>query len=292
MADEEFRILVDLGHLALPNAITADEFPHLSYAVELLANQVEAQWKGFAAGQPMPNGQVIQTRTGEYVRSIMQRVDGALSRTIYTDLPYADAIEHGSPARDLKTMLNSSLKVRVSKDGRRYLIIPFRHNAPGSVLGNSMPEAVAQWWQGKAASHITGHGWRASGTGAVATADRTTGGLRLQRGQPVEVRKRTYSWGTRLGKRDLDQLQVGPDAQGRMAGMVNFRRPGKTGGAAHSSFITFRVMAEGAPGWTVKAQDGKYPARTTAEIYRPVAEDIFARAMEEDVRLFLGGEPP
>jgi hypothetical protein len=84
-------------------------------------------------------------------------------------------------------------------------------------------------------------------------------------------------------------MGIGGQSAKRMAGMVNFRNPGGSGGAAHSSYLTFRVMTEDSPGWQAPAIPGKYPAKITAEQIKPIAEQAFKRAMEEDVRRYLGG---
>ena len=171
--------------------------------------------------------------------------------------------------------------MRLTKDGRRYLIIPFRHNAPGSLAGNAMPKPVMDWWKDgpKAPSSITGTYDRPSGTGVF----------------DMETRKRVmvpgwrYNWGDRLHRDDLRGMQVSERDEKRLAGMVHFRRPGASGGAGHGQFITFRVMVEGSPGWKVPAQEGKWPAKQTAAAVQPVAEQAFRRAMEEDIARLVGG---
>lgn len=279
MAD--FRISVDLSHL-IPegSAFTRDLFPTLSFAVQKIAEGAHAQWVDYAHGAPLPNGKAIANRTGEYARSILVRQVGDFTAEVFSELPYARVIEEGAPARDLKAILGHSLKVRLTKDGRRYLIIPFRHNAPGSVLGNSMPQAVWDWWkQPWTPSHITGRYMRPSGTGAYDIKTR----------ERIMVPGWRYRWGERLKPRDLASMGItGPEAK-RLAGMVNFRKPGGTGGSSHSKFITFRTMVEGSKGWLVPAQEGKWPARQTAERFQPIAEETFTRAIEQDVKRFLGG---
>ena len=278
----EFRISVEMGHLLPAHApLTRDVFPALSAAVERIAAAAQHQWVRYASGEALPDGKVIRNRTGEYARSILLRQLGDFSAEVFSDLAYAHAIEAGAPARDLKRILFSSLKVRLTHDGRRYLIIPFRWNRPGSVLGHAMPESVKGWWQGRTASSITGTYRRASGTGAfdIKTRERVT------------VPGWRYSWGDRLSADDLKGLGVHGRAVRHMEGMVNFRNPGAgaTGTGAHSQYITFRVMVEGSPGWMMPAQEGRWPARKTADLLRPVAEQAFQRAMEEDIAHIVGG---
>lgn len=278
----EFRISVEIGHLLPATApLTRETFPALSFAVQRIAEAAQSQWASYASGEPMPNGKVVQNRTGEYLRSILLRQVGDFSAEVFSDLPYARAIEEGSPARDLKKMLSSSLKVRLTKDGRRYLIIPFRWNKPGSVLGHSMPKSVWAWWQrsDRGDSWIKDTYARPSGTGAF---DRKTR-------KRIMVPGWRYDWGNRLHRDELADLPVGGKMAKRLEGMVRFRQPGASGGASHGKYLTFRVMVEGSPGWLVPAQEGKWPAKQTSDLLAPVAEQAFRRAMEDDIAALMPG---
>jgi hypothetical protein len=300
-----FSISIDLSHLMqVGSALTKDVFPHLAFAVQSVADAAETKWKEFASGVPMPNGRVINPRSGQYGRSIMQRNTGDFSRTVYTELPYALEIEQGAPRRDMKTLLNSSLKVRISAAGKRYLIIPFRHSPnPNNVMGDSsFPQSVADFWKTAKPSHVLPRFSRGAGGmshlfGLEWASEVRSGGFRpsgtgafdIRTRMPLQVAKHNYHWGDRLSKGTLDALGVTGTAAKRMEGMYNFRRPGKTGGAAHSTFITFRTMVEGSKGWIRPATEGKWPARQTAAIYQPVAEEVFKAAVEEDLRHALPG---
>lgn len=276
-----FAIAVDIGHL-IPTggALSRDAFPNLSHAVRQVAEAAHRQWTAYAAGAPLPDGKAIRNRTGEYMRSILLRETGEFSAEVYSDLPYAAVIEDGSPERDLKKILNSSLKVRLTKDGRRYLIIPFRWDHPNSVMGNNMPEPVADWWrQGRAPSSIASIYPRLSGTGAY---DRKTR-------QPLVVPGRKYAWGDRLEKGDLAAMGIHGAAAKRMEGMVMFRKPGGTGQGAHTKFLTFRTMVEGSKGWIAPPRPGLHPAQVVADQFRPVAERAFQEAVSADMRRIIGG---
>lgn len=303
----EFRIAIDLSHLMTTgSALTRAVFPHLAVAVQGVADAAETRWKQFASGMVMPNGRVINPRSGQYARSIMQRETGEFSRTIYSDLPYAQEIEEGAPRRDMKTMLNSSLKVRISAAGRRYLIIPFRHSPnPNNVMrDNAMPPGVLDWWGSAQPSHVLPRFNRGSGGSGLAglfglefAPEARTGGFRpsgtgafdIRTRQLLQVAKHNYRWGDRLSANTLEALGVRGQAAKRMEGMVHFTRQGKTGGAAHSRYITFRTMVEGSRGWIRLATEGKWPARQVAEIYQPVAEQLFRAAVQEDIRMVLPG---
>ncbi|MGI4940004.1 MAG: hypothetical protein ACRYHQ_05480 [Janthinobacterium lividum] len=277
------RIGVDVGGL-LPTggAVNADMLPHLAHAVRSMGQLAHSQWLDYAMGAPLPSGRVMQNRTGEYARSILRVERGPFSQEIVSHLPYAAAIEYGTKAYDQKKMLDSSLKVRLTKTGKRYLIIPFRWNTPGSVLGHNLPVEVFNWWQeaGRLSSHITDTHRRVSGTGAYDIHTR----------EKITVSARTYSWGSRLGTGSLHQLGFfGNDKMHkRLKGMVNFRNPEKGSGGSHSQYLTFRVMMEGSKGWVKPAQAGFYPARATADKLASVSEEIIEKAMTYDISRLVG----
>ena len=278
-----FSISVELGAL-IPDGvpITAEMLPSLSFAVRELAESAHAQWVSYAMGAPLPNGSVIHNRSGEYARSILLHQTGPFSAEVESTLPYAHAIEEGSPQRDMKKMLGSSLKVRVSAKGKRYLIIPFRWNTPNSVLGRAMPQPVYNWWQGEGRerSHITSTYRRVSGTGA----------FDIQTRKLITVPGRRYHWGSRIGSGDMEAMGVKGKRATHMLGMVAFHDPSGTKGSQHGKYLTFRVMSEDSrPGsWIAPAVAGKWPARTVAETLQPLAEKAFTRAVQLDVERLLG----
>ena len=276
-----FSISIELGeHIPAGMPLNADTFPHLAAAVRQITLYAHERWVQYAMGAPLPNGLTINNRTGEYARSIMEREIGPFAGIVESHLPYARAIEEGSPARDMKRILNTSLKVRLSKTGARYLIIPLRADKH-----SGLPDSVANWWQqGKTSSSVTGTYRRQSGTGAYDIKTR----------QLITVPGWRYAWGDRLKKADLAGLGVTGQAAKRLEGMVRFANPGgKAGGGAktgsHSQLVTFRVMSERSRGWIAPAQPGKFPARTVADQVRPLAAEMFKAAVQEDIKAILGG---
>lgn len=289
----EFRIAVDLSQLMPTNSpLDRTAFPSLALAVQAIVDRVEGTWKGFASGVPLPSGKSIGIRSGQYMRSINQRMTGDFAGEVFSNLPYAETIEKGAPARDMKALLNSSPKVRISqRTGRRYLIIPFRHDTGNAMSGNKpMPDSVRQWWEGKVASYVRSGFERRpvhSDMAGHITPEHAVYSLRTHK--LLTVPQRRYQWGDRMKAADLEALGASAQQIKRMQGMVNFRRPGQSGGAAHSKFITFRTMSEGSKGWIQPARDGLYPARETANIYRPLAEQLFTAAVAEDIKNLLPG---
>jgi hypothetical protein len=278
----EFRLSFDID---LPSGAAVDRvvLPRLGEAFAALVGAARERWQEYASGKPLPDGKVINPRSGSYARSIAVRWHGPFHAEIYSDIPYAEAIESGSPARDLHDLLSTSKKTRINSRGQRYLIIPFRWGTPGTANNprvgfgdNVMPESVHQGWLGGEfgdPSRIVGHSHRISGSGH-------------------QVRKRIYSWGGRVAQSDLDARGIGREFRGKtylthpMAGMVRMTRGKK--GAQNTQYLTFRTLSEGSPGWIVPPVEGRWPARTVAELMRPVAEEALKTAARDDVRRYLG----
>lgn len=289
----EFRIGVSVASiLPLGSTLAGSAFPTVSAVVRELTEEAHRRWVDYAMGKALPDGRSVKNATGAYARSITTRQVNDMTGEVFTDLPYAAGIEDGTKARDLHDMLGKSLKVRLTRDGRRYLIIPFRYYHSNSVIGAPMPAAIEGWWRSavprELSSRVTSMGWRKSGTGAVAFRNRTTGRFREVRGEVVQVRQRAYQWGQKLTERDIRALGLGDAAVKQFAGMVRFDKPSQPG--RHSQFLNFRTMVEGSPGWRVPARPGLHIAQTVAEQLRPIAEEAVKRAAEADVRRLLGQE--
>ena len=275
----EFRIAVDIN-IPEGSPLNAGSFPSLAGAFRALAQAAHEKWVEYAHGAPLPSGKSIGVRSGSYARSIAVREHGPFEKEIYSDLSYARSIEEGSPARDLHDLLATSKKTRVNAKGKRYLIIPFRWGTPGTQgFGKNVmtPQVHQGWLKGDygGSSRIVRVGQRISGSGHT-------------------VPQRIYAWGGRLGQGELSKLGIGTEFHGKkyrthpMAGMVQMRNASQQRGQKHTSYMTFRVMSEGSPGWKVPAIPGKWPARTVSEQIRPIAEKVLRDAAERDVRAILG----
>lgn len=206
-----------------------------------------------------------------YAASISAEQVGPLSWEIRSDYKFVEDIETGRPAYDLKRMLDTSLKVRVSSKGKRYLIIPFRHNTPGSTaLAKAMPKAVHAEARQLSGSSVIGHGSRLSGTGAWDIGTK----------KPARVRARRYLWGERLPAGLAPKLKPSHKTD-PYAGMVRFKTD--TAGGRSSTYLSFRVMVEGSPGWIIPPRPGLWIARTVADSLQRTASIDFAAAVQRDL---------
>lgn len=261
MFQPRYNISLDLGsRLQLTAGINAQLLPLVNQAVNAIAQATAANWKESVFRAKLWSGE-----KDAYAKSITYRMTGDFTAVVESDYKYVQDIETGRPARDLKAMLNTSMKVRASKDGTRYLIIPFRHNTPGnSAHAKAMsPEVYAQA-KALSLSTIIGHGRRLSGTGAYNIATKS----------PVTVRQRAYNWGSRL---------VGDNIPRNAQGMVRMNTATGTGKKS-SSYLTFRVISEKSKGWVIPPQPGQLIAKKVAADMQPKAE----AAISEAIRRTLG----
>jgi hypothetical protein len=188
---------------------------------------------------------------------------GAASAEISASFPMAGEIETGRPRKDLKAMLETSIKTREVKGGenkgRKYLIIPLRHRI------SSMPAHVLQKAQALEKSFVAPPGSINPPTRVSATGH--------------TVKRHSYLWGGRLESGLTHKLpQHKTDI---FAGMVRFDT--SAGKANSSAYMTFRVMGEWQDGWIVGPKPGLYLAKGVAESLRGVLRQSVADAMKNDL---------
>jgi hypothetical protein len=264
---KNFSISIDLGGLLdIGPVARAGIFSNLSAAVERVTMTGAERWREAVLHAPLWEGE-----RKAYSQSITWKMVGDYAGEVTADYRYVEDIETGRPARDLKKMLDTSMKVRTSKKGRRYLIIPMRHNTPGNgALARAMPPAVYEKAYALAPSRITGETKRVSGTGAY----------HIKTKSKWLVRQNIYQWGDRLPAGLVPKLKPHHKTD-PYAGMVRFNAE-TPGGSRYSTYLTFRIMAEGQPGWIVPAKPGLFIAQKIALELQPVAEQAFAAAARID----------
>lgn len=255
-----YRITFDLAsQMDVSVGINAKVIPLVNQAVHGIAQATAANWKTAVLRAKLWSGE-----KDAYAETITYRMTGDFSAMVESDYKHAAEIENGRPPRDLKKMLDTSLKVRLSKDGNRYLIIPFRHNTPGkNATAQAMPKDVFKQAKQLSMSTIIGHTQRPSGTGAWS----------LKTKAPVMVPQRQYTWGDRL---------MGADVARKYQGMVRMNTA--TGGKKSSAYMTFRVLSEKSKGWIIPAQPGQYIAKGVAENMQPLAVSVISEAVRRTLK--------
>lgn len=268
--------------LQLSAGINAQVLPLMNQAVRAIAQQTAANWQ-----EAVYKAKLWEGERDAYAKSITWRMTGDFSAMVETDYEKADEIENGRPARDLKAMLNTSQKVRVSQKGKRFLVIPLRHNTPGNTAhAKAMPANVFALAKAMKPTKVLSTGQRPSGQHvhiSPNTGMTPVGGHQHAKGTPM-VASRTYQWGGRLSAGALAQAGADKTAIKHFKGMVKMQTS-TPGGKKSSSYMTFRIMMEGQSGWVVPAQPGLNIAKKVAEDMQPKAE----AAMIQAVKLTVSG---
>lgn len=265
----KYEINIDLGSLldAVGSQISAAVLPTVHQAIKAVAAETAYRWKDSVAKAHLWDGE-----KQPYMDSIRWLMTGDFSAVVSTDYGLASDIETGRAPRDMKTMLDTSMKTRVvakgKNAGKRYLIIPFRHSTPGhTAMGQAMPSDIYKKARKLDASTVTGTGSRLSGTGAMSMKTR----------KAITVPQQSYKWGDRLPA-GLRGKMKDYHATDQYAGMVRFST--SAGKAKSSSYLTFRVMMEGSSGWIVPAKPGLYLAKAVRDQMELEAPKVFAEAIK------------
>lgn len=267
---------------AVKGAVNKQVFPLVHQAVRAVAFQTAKRWK-----QDVYAAKLWMGEKDAYAQSITWRMTGDFNAMVEATYSHAQEIETGRPPRDLKKMLDTSMKVRVTKTGKRFLVIPMRHNTPGNdAHAPSMPQSVYDLASGLGASRVTGTGTRLSGEvtnlspkGGMSKAAHQPGFLSNPKTKSAStVTKFEYQWGNRLTKAMLKQTDLTAAQKRRYAGMYRF--DASTPGAKSSVYLTFRTMMEGSKGWIVPAQPGQYLAKKVSDEMQPLAAQAFTEAIK------------
>ena len=254
-----YEISVDLAPLAKALAVVGEQTSmRVSQAVATTARAGQILWQD----EIMKANGLRTEEKQEYAQSVLAKsVDGtganSFEAIIWSDYKYAEEIDSGRPARDLKQMLNTSTKVKISAKGTRYLSIPFRHGTPGTNI-NPMSQDVYEQAESLQGSTITDTKLRLSRLDAYD----------INSHQPFKVPQNVYQWGGRLGNM--------PNKN--QSGMVRFDT--STGNAKSSVYLTFRTMSENSTGWIVPATPGLYIVQNVVNKLKPLFEQAIAKAVQ------------
>jgi hypothetical protein len=260
----EFSISVDLsGVMAAADGIINEQvFPLLSQAVRGIAQQLQNNWQ-----ESVHRANLWSGERDAYASSITWKSTGPFSALVQSDYKYDEDIESGRPPYDLKRMLQISQKIRQTKKGKRYLIIPFRHNVPEATGGQNMPAAIYQQASQLTASRIIGQTTRPAYLLPGKVGQR----------QVMRVNQNQYKWGGRLPeglapkKKDFHATDI-------YSSMVRMDTT-TPGGGRYSAHLTFRTMMEGSTKWILPAKEGLHIAERVTADMRPLAEKVLTEAL-------------
>lgn len=275
---EKMSITFNMGStMDLLGVINKEVSPYMNQAVDAVGKQVAAKWV-----EGVYKAKLWSEEKDAYAQSISWKMTGDFSGYVEATYKWAKEIEEGRPSRDLKRMLGTSLKVRRTKAGARFLVIPFTHK-----VKNMPPQLYAQA-KALEASQVTGMSRRKSGE---ITEMSPRYGMRPAKVQtaflsnpktrgPAMVKQAQYAWGGRIGAG-----YFGPNPKGKTdiaAGMVRFNT--SAGAGKSSKYMTFRIMHEKSKGWIVPQQPGQFIARKALQEVAPKAELFFQKAMALEIK--------
>lgn len=285
----KYKIGIELGtKMELLQMVNAKVFPLVAQSVRAIAAQASTDWQ-----TKVLKAKLWSVEKDAYAGSIKWRPTGDFSAVVESDYKYAEDIESGRPARDLKRMLDTSMKVRRTTDGRRFLVIPFRHGTPGNgAHTQAMPAAVHALASAMTPSRVTGMGQRPVGhtmhlspKSGMSPANKQPAFLTSTNSkQAATTAQRAYAWGDRLAPAALKQAGLDAAQVRRFNGMVRMDTS-TPGGAKSSAYMTFRIMMEGSKGWVVPAKPGLFIAKKVAEEMQPKAQAAFAAAAKATLKL-------
>lgn len=248
--------------------INKEAMPYMHQAVNAVGMKLATTWV-----EEVQKAKLWKGEKDMYTQTISWKMTGDFTGVVEATYKGAKGIEEGRPARDLKKMLGTSIKVRRTKKGARFLVIPFRHN-----IKNMPPELYAQA-KALEASKVTGMTERRSGEtvgyGMQPAKIQTHFLSNPKTRGPMMVQQAKYKWGGRIKPGFF-----GPNQKGKndiAAGMVRFDT--SSGGQKSSAYMTFRVMHEKSQGWIVPPQPGQYLARNALDKVKPQAEKLFGQAV-------------
>lgn len=248
-----YRVSIDIDLDAIQQQMVGALFPAIAQAVAAVAEHGANEWKAAVHKAPL-----WSVEKAAYIDSIQWRMTGQTSAEIWADYKLSGEIESGRPARDLKKYLQTSRKVRTTKKGQRYLIIPFRHNTPGnSAHAAPMPDHVYDLARQLSKSSVNGMGKRLSGSGHL-------------------VPQASYKWGGRLPPGLMPKAKPHHKTD-LYAGMVKF--DSSANGKKSSVYLTFRVMSENSSGWIVPAKPGLNLAQKVSQNLQPLLEAAVSKAV-------------
>ena len=269
-------------------------FPHTIRRLGQLGQTGVALWREKATQVPGTEGRPLRLGTGpddpmvrlnrtDYANSIRLEPgpeQESPSVTIVSTDPQAVVIEDGGTEIDLHAVLPYAPKARLSKAGKRYLKIPFRHatreaGAHGQRFqtisakwgSNVLPKPVLAAMKKKVPYLITGTYWER--------------GPNVKKGM---VQRFLYSKGGRFKADELQALGIDPASlQGqKLIGLF------RTGESRHRQYLTVRTLSESNPeGWRIQPYQAQKVAADVAKQIGVLAGDWFDDALKADMEAWL-----
>lgn len=213
----------------------------------------------------------LRSTARDYIDGLqMFFADGKATIELSKTLP--NLIEQGFKGGDMRTYMLNGPRVKRSKDGNRYLTIPWRHGTPGTTgrnVGNVMPTSIYQAAK-KLAGTVSRPGASVGGTGGKAVLY----GERLNANSPGANAQ---------ARRILSRKEKPWHATSIYTGMIReekqFEKKNQTTG-----YMTFRTLSEnvkrGEQHWLHPGIQARGFASDTARYVGRIAKDIIASSVK------------
>lgn len=268
---DKFNLRFTLNGLPVTkDTLTKAILPTVSKTIDAAGRQLVNKW-----AEEVMKAKLWSGEKDAYAQSISWTMTGDFEGEATATYKHAREIEEGRPARDLKRMLGTSLKVRRNQKGARFLVIPFRHN-----IKSMSPEVYGQA-KALAASKVVGMTQRKSGEivgyGMQPAKVQTHFLSNPRTRQASMVQQAVYKWGGRI-----TASQLPASGNKNQIGMV--RMDTSSGKQKSSAYLTFRVMSENSKGWIVPKQPGQFIVRKVTQDMKPKIEKALGMAMAIDIK--------
>jgi len=251
--------------------------PATQAAFQESARYVQSMWKGWAMGSPINGVQDIKKPNSKLAASIKIRKHGVFDAEIYTESPYMQRIQEGTPRLDMKETYPYGRKSRVSKirktkegekGGVPYLIIPFRWGTPNQE-GKGRAH-FANFIETEAFKTIR----KMKTSKRLAEVDKKTGEItggitHMEKNYSGEdIERSDYEWGSRHDTGNTEDHE---------SGMVRM-----SGGGG---YWTFRIISRDSPAnkWWKKAVPAVDVVGALESEVRPKIEDAIQAGLEADL---------
>jgi len=244
------------------------DLPHIRAAVADAAKYVQDTWQKVVVGtlqvpgaiSPKINYGLRTLYAASIITDKMMLGGGNTSQRVATIKQIAVDLENGKGPWDMKPMLLGGKKSKISKNGVRYNIIPFRHGTSANYAPNSnfntMPKDIYRQARELKAS-VKQNGKMAWGGRLTGTEKQYGPGKNPTTGQP--------------------------HVNGKYEGMVKISKD--YAAVTQSKYLTFRVVTDNSPAgsWWHPGYEPHHIAAGVAKYCRPGIEELIREAALADL---------
>lgn len=234
--------------------------------VATLGEQAYSEWRQLAQNN-------LRTMRGSYIAGLMRPEVDENQAVVVLAGTTANRVEQGYAAYDMHdTLLGDKVPTvprgqrgkHLSKKGKMYRYVPFRHATPGTMgeVGPAMGSAYGEML-GDAAAISLGKRVHEMAKVLVASVEKPGGGTSFGGSLPSGL-------APKLKPHHSTDIYAGMYREEKMYDEVK-----------QNTYTTFRTISTGSPGWRVAAQEGKHFAEQVAAFIKDNADATFQQVCAE-----------